>query len=115
LLDADSTLVGPAGAYRQLLHFTVQQGLVEATALLLSYGADPNVAAEHFHQEIICTLSPLHVAAWLGHVEVARVLLDHGADLQATDAQYESTPFIWAKWHHQREVAAFLKQHSVSA
>jgi len=115
LLDADATLVGPAGAYRRLLHFTVQQGLAEATALLLSYGSDPNLAAEHFHQEIVCTLSPLHVAAWHGHLEVARVLLDHGADLQARDAQYESTPFIWAKWHHQHEVAAFLKQHSASA
>jgi RNA polymerase sigma factor (sigma-70 family) len=115
LLDADSTLVGPAGAYRRLLHFTVQQGLAEATTLLLSYGADPNVAAEHFHQEIICPLSPLHVTAWHGHLELARVLLDHGADLHARDAQYESTPFIWAKWHHRHEVAAFLKQHSASA
>ncbi len=110
LLDADSTLVGPAGRYRRLLHFTVQQGLAEATALLLNYGADPNLAAEHFHQEIICPLSPLHVAAWHGHLEVARVLLEHGADLQARDAQYESTPFIWAKWHHQEAVAALLKQ-----
>lgn len=115
LLEADSTLVGPAGPYRQLLHFTAQQGLAEATALLLSYGADPNVAAEHFHQEIICPLSPLHVAAWHGHLEVARVLLGHGADLQARDTQYESTPFIWAKWHHQHELAVFLKQHSASA
>ena len=110
LLEADSTLVSPAGAYQRLLHFTAQQGLAEATALLLSYRADPNVAAEHFHQEIICPLSPLHVAAWHGHLEVARVLLDHGADLQARDAQYESTPFIWAKWHHQEAVAALLKQ-----
>jgi RNA polymerase sigma factor (sigma-70 family) len=114
LLDADSTLVGSAGAYQRLLHFTAQQGLAEATALLLRYGADPNLAAEHFHQEIICTLSPLHMAAWHGHLEVARVLLDHGADLQARDAQYESTPFIWAKWHHQHEVAAFLKQRGAS-
>jgi RNA polymerase sigma factor (sigma-70 family) len=110
LLEADSTVVGPAGAYQRLLHCTAQQGLAEATALLLSYGADPNVVAEHFHREIICTLSPLHVAAWHGQVEVARVLLDHGADLQARDAQYESTPFIWAKWHHQEAVAALLKQ-----
>ena len=110
LLEADSTLVSPAGAYQRLLHFTAQQGLAEATALLLGYGADPNLAAEHFHQEIICTLSPLHVAAWHGHLEVARVLLEHGADLQARDAQYESTPFIWAKWHHQEAVAALLKQ-----
>jgi len=83
--------------------------------LLLLSGADPNVPAEYLHHEIICTLSPLHVAAWHGQLEVARVLLDHGADPQAQDRQYESTPFIWAKWHHQTEVAAFLKQHGAAA
>ena len=110
LIDADATLVGPAGPYRRLLHFTVQQGLAEGASLLLRSGADSNIPAEYLHREIICTLSPLHVAAWHGHLEVARILLDHGADLQARDAQYESTPFIWAKWHHQEAVAALLKQ-----
>ena len=104
LLDADSTLVGPAGPYRRLLHFTIQQGLAEAASLLLRSGADPNAPAEYLHHEIICTLSPLHVAAWHGQLEVARVLLDHDADLHAKHAQYESTPFIWAKWHHQLRV-----------
>ena len=110
LMDADATLVGPAGPYRRLLHFTVQQGLAEGASLLLRSGADSNIPAEYLHREIICTLSPLHVAAWHGHLEVARILLEHGADLQARDAQYESTPFIWAKWHHQEAVAALLKQ-----
>jgi hypothetical protein len=51
-------------ASRRRLHVTVQQVLAEATTLLLHYGADPNAQSEHFHQEIICALSPLHVAAW---------------------------------------------------
>ncbi|HEU0177443.1 MAG TPA: ankyrin repeat domain-containing protein [Blastocatellia bacterium] len=111
LIDADSNLVGPGGPYRLLAHFTAQRGLAEATAVLLSNGADPNVIAEHFYheREIVCSLSPLHVAAWRGHEDVARILVDHGANLQSKDDRYESTPFVWAKWHHHDAVAALLK------
>jgi len=111
LLDADPNLAGPAGAYRLLAHFTAQRGLAEATAVLLSKGADPNIVAEHFYheREIVCSLSPLHVAAWRGHTDVARILVDHGANLQLKDDRYESTPFVWAKWHHHDAVAALLK------
>ena len=111
LLVADSSLVGPTGPYRLLAHFTVQRGLADATAVLLRNGTDPNVFAEHFYQEreIVCSLSTLHVAAWLGHEDVARILVDHGADLQSKDDRYESTPFVWAKWHHHDAVAALLK------
>jgi ankyrin repeat protein len=112
LLAADSNLVGPSGPYHLLAHFTAQRGLAEATAVLLGNGADPNVFADHFYheREIVCSMSPLHVAAWRGHEDVARILVDHGANLQSRDDRFESPPFIWAKWNHQAAVAALLKQ-----
>jgi Ankyrin repeat len=112
VLKADPTLVGPTGADRLLVHFTVWHNLTEATSIFLNNGADPNIIAEHFYhgREIVCSLSPLHVAAWIGSVDVARVLVDSGANLQLKDDRYESTPFVWAKWHDQNEVAALLKR-----
>jgi len=47
--------------------------------------------------------------------EVARVLLGQGADPHARNRQYESTSFIWAKWHDQEAVAALLKQREIQA
>jgi ankyrin repeat protein len=111
LLKSDPSLVGPTGTYHLLVHFAVQQNSAQAMSILLNHGADANVFTEHYldMREMVCSLSPLHVAALRGQVDVARVLIDFGANLQLKDDRYESTPFTWAKWNHQNEVAALLK------
>lgn len=48
--------------------------------------------------------TPLHFAA---NVEIARLLLDHGADMDALDVDHESTPAQWMVRDRQ-EVARFL-------
>jgi ankyrin repeat protein len=55
-----------------LLHWAALYGPVESVLLLLRY-FDPNVA-DNFGT------TPLHLAARLGRLDVARVLLQHGAD-----------------------------------
>jgi ankyrin repeat protein len=71
-----------------------QAGIAEQ---LLKAGADPNVRA--FGQ------MPLHIAAGKDYVEVARLLLDHGADLNAGPA----TPLEIATKKNQRRMMGFLK------
>jgi hypothetical protein len=39
----------------------------------------------------------LHAAAYAGSAEVVRLLLERGADLEARDATWHSTPVVWAK------------------
>jgi hypothetical protein len=51
--------------------------------------------------------TPLHLAAWQGHVEVARLLLDRGADPNAR-GEFGSTPLHYAVKHRVDEVVALL-------
>ena len=50
----------------------------------------------------------LHDMAQKGDIAKARLLLDHGADINAVDEEYRSTPLgLAARWG-QRKMAAFL-------
>jgi ankyrin repeat protein len=52
--------------------------------------------------------TPLIVAAREGHREIADLLLAHGADIEAKDAEHGSTPLIWAVFFGHQPVAEFL-------
>jgi ankyrin repeat protein len=41
-------------------------------------------------------VTPLHRAAMGGHVEAVRVLLAHGADVNAVDGMFSASPLVWA-------------------
>jgi ankyrin repeat protein len=53
-------------------------------------------------------LTPLHAAAYSGSVEVARLLLDHGADLEDRDNVSGATPLIVAAEENRVAVAELL-------
>ena len=50
----------------------------------------------------------LHDMAFDGDVRKARLLLDHGADINAIDDEYQSTPLGYAAHFCRREVVRFL-------
>ncbi len=54
--------------------------------------------------------TPLHCAAWKGHVAVVRLLLDHGADINATNenTHWGTTPLHAAAHGNQHGVAEVL-------
>jgi ankyrin repeat protein len=54
--------------------------------------------------------TPLHCAAWKGHTEVAALLLDFGADVQAKNKNdhWGNTPLHAAAHGNQRAVAELL-------
>jgi ankyrin repeat protein len=49
----------------------------------------------------------LHYAAFGGHRDVVRVLVEAGADINATDSQFNATPAGWAT-EYLRRMGAFL-------
>jgi len=83
----------------------------EIVSILIGYGADPNVAVEgRWHAE-----TPLHWAASSDDVEVARALIDGGADIEATGASLGGgTPLDDAVGYGCWQVARLLVERGAS-
>jgi len=79
------------------LHYAVRFGRRAAVEALLAQGADPNAVAERWWME----RTPLHSTAMRGHAEIARWLLQAGADLESRN-EHDYTPLLlavrWARW-----------------
>lgn len=75
--------------------------------LLIAYGADVHARTKRNSVE---GYTPLHLAAEGGLLDVAQVLLDHGADPKARNAQGD-TPLTLAERRGNMEMAHFLRQH----
>jgi len=87
-------------------------GHVDVLRLLLDEGEDPtrfNPLGFHSHG------TPLHHAAWAGHLEAVRLLVERGARLDLRDTVYQNTPLRWAVHGERQEVAAFLKERMAPA
>ena len=75
------------------LALAAQFGHVEIVGLLLDAGEDPNrynPVGGHSHS------TPLHQAAFAGHEEVVRLLVERGARLDIKDVLWQATPAGWA-------------------
>ena len=87
------------------LHYAAICGLPSITNVL---------AIEHPHDVASCgfedELTPLHVASQSGYVEVARLLVEHGADMAARD-KYGSTPLHLAVQEGREDLACWLVEN----
>jgi ankyrin repeat protein len=63
--------------------------ILDRVRLMLSCGFDPGAFGEG-------GLTPLHAAAWHGHVEMVRLLLGFHAPVNSPDATFGSSPLAWA-------------------
>jgi ankyrin repeat protein len=82
-----------------LLTSAVELHRVDAVRLLVEIGFDINPTDRR---------TPLHEAAFHGHLELVRALIDLGADPTIADPDHHSTPLGWAKYNQQHDVAAYL-------
>ncbi len=100
LRSADPTLVERAIARRpdQLIR-AAQTNRLSAVELLIELGFDVNARSR---------TAPLHEAAMHGNVEMIRVLLDHGADPNVRDREFDAPPAGWAAHHGMAGAEALL-------
>ncbi len=79
--------------------FTVKQLLAIDSSLISARDADDS--------------TPLHCATWKGHQNVVAVLLEHGADVNATNKNdhWGTTPLHAAAHANQRAIAELLIAH----
>jgi ankyrin repeat protein len=72
------------------LHRAAEAGDVEAVALLLDCGFDPNRGDEEIGK------TALHSAAMAGRPDVVRLLLARGASTEVRDREFNGQPLLWA-------------------
>lgn len=53
--------------------------------------------------------SALHEAAWHGDLDLARLLVEHGADRDQRDPTHDARPLDWARYNNQTLVAEYLE------
>jgi ankyrin repeat protein len=95
------------GSQRHLaLALAAQHGHASVAALLLDASEDPNrynPPGAHAHS------TPLHQAAFAGHLDVVRLLVERGARLDIRDTHYDGTALDWAEHGGRGEVARYLR------
>jgi len=108
--DFSAQLAASMPEQRQLaLAFAAQFGHREIVRALLDTGEDPNrfnPPGAHGHS------TPLHQAAFAGHLDVVKLLAERGARLDVRDTLWKGTPEDWARHAGKTEVAEYLKRLS---
>jgi ankyrin repeat protein len=97
LLDRGAQINPPEKSGHTPLDVAINAGQTEVVSLLLARGADPNADTRGFGG----SLSPLAFAATYNHLEILRLLLDHGARINSES--------LWQALHYnQPKVASLL-------
>lgn len=78
-------------------------GRLDAVRLVLELGFGVDATAASSRSE-----TALHAAAELGHLAIAKFLVEAGADRDARDRSYDGTPLGWAEHCDQPEIVAYL-------
>ena len=107
LLQAEPDLAEKAqAADPQLLVEAAGSNRLAAVRLMLESGFDPNPGGR-------TPTTPLHQAAFRGHVEMAELLLEAGARLGTRDAHHAGTPLQWAMVAGQTGTQTYLASREI--
>jgi ankyrin repeat protein len=90
------------------LHLLSKRGDAAAVAWLLEHGANPNALWAHWDSD----LTALHLAVMQNQIEVARLLLNAGANPRIRDTKHDGDAIGWAEFFKRPELGALLSGSS---
>ena len=96
-------LVG--AAFADPIHDAALDGDFDEVQWQLDAGVDVN-------EESSKGLAPLHYAASSGHNDIVELLIERGANVNATDSGKGATPLDYAHWRDHEEVIETLNAHN---
>lgn len=106
--ETAARLLSENGASDGVLHLMAKRGHLQAVKWLLDHGLDPNALWWHWDAQV----TPLHLAAMQDHAEIARLLLESGADAGIHDSKHDSDALGWAEFFGRREIIQILKDQA---
>jgi ankyrin repeat protein len=111
MLKDDPTRLGPDGRDTMALHLSVSKKNAGAVQWLIAHGVDVNAKRNLWD----CNSTALHMTAESGAIEIARLLLDAGADPNIHDDKYDATVLGWAEYCEQPQVAELVRERGGTA
>jgi ankyrin repeat protein len=105
MLRDDPSRVGPDGRDTIALHLAVSRNNLATIRWLLSHGVDVNARRPMWD----CNHTALHMTIESGAMEIARLLLDAGADPNIRDDKYHATALGWADFFGRDDFATLIR------
>ncbi|MBM7048006.1 MULTISPECIES: ankyrin repeat domain-containing protein [Rhizobium] len=89
-------------AHPAMLHEAAGENALVPVRRMLALGLDVNAMTSR---------TPLHEAALHGHIDMAKLLIEHGSDTTIRDPYFYSSAIGWAEYNGKPEMVEFLKAY----
>jgi ankyrin repeat protein len=106
MLRDDASRIGPDGGDTIALHVAVSKRNVATIRWLLAHGIDVNAKRKMWD----LNHAALHMTVESGAIEIARLLLDAGADPNVRDDRHRATALGWAEFFGRDEMAELIRE-----
>ena len=106
IVAANRQVIDKGGA----LHLLTKRGDAAAVEWLLKQSANPNAQWAHWDSDV----TALHLAVMQNHVDIARLLLNAGADPGIRDSKHDGNAVNWAHFFKREELFALLSSWNPS-
>lgn len=105
MLREDPARIGPEGRDTIVLHQAVRKKNLAAIRWLIAHGVDVNAKRVLWD----CNHTALHMCVENGALDLARLLLDAGADPNIRDDKYHATAVGWAEFFGRKDFAELIR------